>query len=150
MKKAVLFLISFLLYGGALALCMCCDVWFQEGDEMLAVMLIYAIALLVLAGGCIPVKNCLKKRYDISPAACNACVIFAAAAADLCGWIFLLSLTSESYRMLFPDGGFLVGLGLGLLLLESLAGTALLIVVIIAEAVVKAVIKHKNKSIGDK
>lgn len=147
MKKAVLFLISFILYGGALALCMCCDVWFQEGNEMLAVMLIYAIVLLVLACGCIPVKKCLKKRYDISPAAYNACVIAAAAAADFGGWIFISSLTSESFKSLFPDGGFLVGLGLGLLWLESLAGTALLIIVIIVEAVVKAVIMHKNKSI---
>ena len=146
MKKAVLFLISFILYGGALALCMCCDVWFQEGNEMLAVMLIYAIALVVLAGGCIPVKNCLKKRYDISPAACNACVIFAAAAANFFGWVFLLSLTDESYKVLFPDGGFLVGLGLGLLWLESLAGTALMIIVIIVEAVVKVVLKRKNTS----
>lgn len=146
MKKAALFLVSFLLYGGMLALCLCCDVWFQEGNEMLAVMLIYAIALFVLAGGCIPVKNCLKKRYDISPAACNACVILAAAAANFFGWVFLLSLTDESYKVLFPDGGFLVGLGLGLLWLESLAGTALLIIVIIVEAVVKAVLKRKNTS----
>lgn len=146
MKKAALFLVSFLLYGGMLALCLCCDVWFQEGNEMLAVMLIYAIALVVLAGGCIPVKNCLKKRYDISPAACNACVIFAAAAANFFCWVFLLSLTDESYKVLFPDGGFLTGLGLGLIWLESLAGTALLIIVIIVEAVVKAVLKRKNTS----
>lgn len=56
-----------------------------------------------------------------------------------------MSLTAESFKKMFPDSdGFLTGLGLGLMLLEALAGTALLIVVIIAEAVVKAVIKRKK------
>lgn len=75
MKKAVLFLISFILYGGMLVLTMYCDVLFCEGDEMLAVMLIYAAALIGLAGVFIPVKRQLNKRFGISSAACNACVI---------------------------------------------------------------------------
>lgn len=145
MKKAALFLISFILYGGMLVLTMYCDVLFCEGDEMLAVMLIYAAALIGLAGVFIPVKRKLNKRFDISSAACNACVISSAVLADFIGWMFLLSLTAESFKKMFPDSdGFLTGLGLGLMLLEALAGTALLIVVIIAEAVVKAVIKRKK------
>lgn len=146
MKKAVLFLASFLLYGGSLALTMYFDVLFGEGEEMLAVMVIYAAALIGLAGCYIPVKIQLNKRFGLSSAACNACVISAALFADFIGWVFLLSLTAESYKKLFPDSdGFLTGLGLGLMWLECLAGTALLIVVIIAEAVVKAVIRRKNK-----
>ena len=146
MKKAVLFLISFILYGGMLVLTMYCDVLFCEGDEMFAVMVIYAAALIGLAGRIIPVKRQLNKRFGISSAACNACVISSAVLADFIGWMFLLSLTAESFKKLFPDSdGFLTGLGLGLMWLEALAGTALLIVVIIAEAVVKAVIRRKNK-----
>lgn len=145
MKKAVLFFASFMLYGGLLALTMYCDVLFCEGDEMFAVMVIYAAVLIGLAGGIIPVKRKLNKRFCISSAACNACVISAAALADFIGWMFLLSLTAESFKKMFPDSdGFLTGLGLGLMWLEALVGTALLIVVIIAEAVVKAVIKHKK------
>lgn len=145
MKKAVLFITAFLLYGGMLALTMYFDVLFCEGDEMFAVMLIYAAALIGLAGCFIPVKIQLNKRFGISSAACNACVISAAALSDFIGWMFLLSLTAESFKKMFPDSdGFLTGLGLGLMWLEALAGTALLIVVIIAEAVVKAVIKRKK------
>lgn len=146
MKKAVLFLALFLLYGGMLALTMYFDVLFQEGNEMFAVMLIYAAFLLGFAGCFIPVKIQLNKRFGVSSAACSACVISAAVVADFIGWVFLLSLTAESFKKMFPDSdGFLTGLGLGLFWLEGLAGTALLIVVIIAEAVVKAVLRHKNK-----
>lgn len=146
MKKAVLFITSFLLYGGMLALTMYFDVLFGEGGEMFAVMVIYAAALIGLAGCFIPVKRKLGKRFGVSSAACNACVISAAALADFIGWMFLLSLTAESFKKMFPDSdGFLTGLGLGLMWLEALAGTALLIVVIIAEAVVKAVLRHKIK-----
>lgn len=126
-----------------LALTMYLDVLFQEGDEMSAVIVIYAAVLIGLAGGFIPIKRRLNKRPGLSSAACNACMISAAAAADLCGWIFIFSLTSESFKTLFPDGGFLAGIGLGLMWLESLAGTALLVIVIIAEAVVKA-LRHKK------
>ncbi|MGN1134681.1 MAG: hypothetical protein ACI4SF_00495 [Oscillospiraceae bacterium] len=146
MKKAVLFLVSFILYGGMLALTMYFDVLFQEGNKMSAVLPVYTAFLIGIAGGFIPVKRKLNKHFGISSTACNACVISAAVLADFIGWMFLLSLTAESYKKMFPDGGFLAGLGLGLIWLECLAGTALLIVVIIAEAVVKAVIRHKNKN----
>lgn len=141
----LLFLAVFCVWGGALALGFFLDVFFQEGNEFAVVFIAHALLILFLSVFYIPFENNIKYKYGFTALAYNTAYFLAVILVSFIGYLFLASV---DYDKLFPDGGFLSGIGMGFIFILHLAGALLCAVIRIIYAIIKS--KKRSNEIGGK
>lgn len=144
-KISHLFLEVFCVWGGTLALGFFLDVFFQEGNECLVFFIAHALLMLFLSVFYIPFENNIKYEYGFTTSSYNTAYFLAVILVLLIGYLFLAFV---DYDKLFPNGGFLAGIGMLFIYLLHLAGAMLCAVIRIIYAVVKR--KKRIRKLEDK